>query len=99
MKRYASGIGVWVVLLAAAAAGMLAAGEEELLTVAEKSGYKATSRYRDVRSFAEWLAASAPRVRLDSLGKTAEERDIPLLILADPPVQTPEEARRSGKLV
>ena len=38
-------------------------------------------------------------VRLDELGRTTEGRPIPLMIVADPMVASPEEARASGKLV
>jgi dipeptidyl aminopeptidase/acylaminoacyl peptidase len=68
-------------------------------TVAEKSDYKATSRHADVLAFCEELAKQSPLVRLGTLGTSGEGRKLPLIILADPPVATPEEAARSGKLV
>jgi hypothetical protein len=70
-----------------------------LLTVAEKSGFKATARHAEVVAFCEALARRSPRVRLADLGTSGEGRKLPLLILADPPVSSPEEAARSGKLV
>jgi dipeptidyl aminopeptidase/acylaminoacyl peptidase len=75
------------------------ADADKLLTVAEKSSYRATAHHADVVRFCEELAKSSPRVRLGELGVTVEGRKLPLLILADPPVATPEEAVRSGKLV
>jgi dipeptidyl aminopeptidase/acylaminoacyl peptidase len=68
-------------------------------TVAEKSDYKATSRHADVLEFCEQLAKQSPVVRLGELGTSGEGRKLPLLILADPPVSTPEEAAKSKKLV
>jgi dipeptidyl-peptidase-4 len=68
-------------------------------TVAEKSDYKATSRYADVVDFCERLKKLSPLVRLGELGKSGEGRSLPLVILADPPLSTPEEAAKSGKLV
>jgi dipeptidyl aminopeptidase/acylaminoacyl peptidase len=68
-------------------------------TVAEKSDYKATSRHADVMEFCERLAKQSPVVRLGELGTSGEGRKLPLLILADPPVSTPEEAAKSKKLV
>jgi dipeptidyl-peptidase 4 len=68
-------------------------------TVAETSGYQATSRHADVVAFCEQLAKDSPVVRLAELGVSQEGRKLPLLILADPPVSTPEEAVRSKKLV
>ncbi len=68
-------------------------------TVAEKSDYQATSRHAEVVDFCERLKKLSPLVRLGELGKSGEGRTLPLLILADPPVSTPEEAAKSGKLV
>ena len=68
-------------------------------TIAEKSDYKATSRHADVVGFCEELAKNSPNVRQTNIGKSGEGRDLPMLILADPPVTTPEEATRNKKLV
>lgn len=68
-------------------------------TVAEKTDYRATSRYADVIAFVEQLARVSPLVRLDTLGVSHENRKLPLVILADPPVANAEEAARSGKPV
>jgi dipeptidyl-peptidase 4 len=69
------------------------------LTVAESSGYKATSKHAEVVEYCERLAKLAPLVRLAELGVTTEGRKLPLVILADPPIAAPEEAVRSGKLI
>ncbi len=74
-------------------------GQDDLLTVAESSGFQRTARHEEVMRLARRLADSSPRVHLDSLGTTVEGRDIPLLVIADPPVRTAEDATRSGKLV
>lgn len=75
----------------------------DLLTVAERSDWRATARYDDVVQLLDNLAAAAPKIatRAD-MGKTHEGRPIPLLILADPPVKNADEAKaaaRRGKLV
>src|SRR5438270_6914962 len=76
------------------------AAQDKILTVAEKSDYKATSRHAEVVDFCERLAKAAPNVvRLGELGTSSEGRKLPLVILADPPISTPEEAAKSGKLV
>jgi dipeptidyl-peptidase 4 len=72
---------------------------EPLRTVAESSNYQATSRYADVVAFCERLAKESTLVRLGELGVSHDGRKLPLLILADPPVSTPEEAVRSKKQV
>jgi hypothetical protein len=71
---------------------------DSLQTVAERTGFKATSRYADVEALCRALAARSPNVHLGELGRTNEGRAIPLLVLANPPVRSAEEARRSGKL-
>jgi hypothetical protein len=76
-----------------------AALPRELLTVAEASKFTATSRHAEVMDFCKRLAKLSPLVRLGELGKSGEGRELPLVILADPPVSTPEEAARSGRLV
>jgi RNA polymerase sigma factor (sigma-70 family) len=68
-------------------------------TVAETSDYQATSRHADVVAFCERLARESALVRVGELGESHEGRKLPLLVLADPPVATPEAAARSGKLV
>jgi dipeptidyl-peptidase-4 len=84
-------------------AGGAPADPRALLTVAELSDYKATARYDEVVGLLDRLAAASPLGRRASMGRSVEGREIPLLILADPPVQTPEEAARQvaerGKLV
>jgi len=75
------------------------AAEEPLLTVAEKSDFKSTSRHADVMDFCRALAQSSTVVRLGELGTSFERRPLPLLILADPPVATAAEAAKSKKLV
>jgi dipeptidyl aminopeptidase/acylaminoacyl peptidase len=76
-----------------------ASADEPLQTVAEKSNFKATARHAEVVQFCERLAKLSPLVRLGELGTSSEGRKLPLIILADPPVATPAEAARSGKLV
>jgi dipeptidyl-peptidase 4 len=90
-------IGLVAVFCAAGIAGGRA--DEPLLTVAEASNFQATSRYTQVVEFCERLAKLSPVVRLSELGTTTEGRKLPLMILADPPVSTPQEARDSHKLV
>jgi dipeptidyl-peptidase-4 len=69
------------------------------VTVAEKSDYKATSKHAEVVAFCEQLAEESPLVRLGELGASHEGRKLPLVILADPPVSSPAEAKKGGRLV
>jgi len=66
---------------------------DELQTVAEKSNYTATSRHADVTAFCDALVKRSPLVRCTTFATTTEERKLPLLILSDPPVATPQDAK------
>lgn len=71
----------------------------DLQTVAERSGFRQTARHEDVRGFLDELASRSPLVKVADLGNSEEGRAIPVAIVADPPVGTPEEARKSGKML
>lgn len=72
---------------------------EELKTPAERSEFRATARYDEVQALLKRLAARSKLAHLGELGQTVEGRSIPVLILANPPVATPQDAARSGKPV
>ncbi len=88
----------WIVALVALTAPSLTFAQQ-LQTVAESTGYKATSKHADVIAFCEAVAKRGPMAHLDYFGTTHEGRKLPLLVIADPPVHTALEAKRSGKLV
>lgn len=73
---------------------------KELFTVAEQSDFQATSKHSEVVELCERLAKASPRIKLISdAGTSGEGRKQPLLVIADPPVGTPEEARQSKKVI
>ncbi len=82
-----------------AATSRASAAGEELLTVAESSDFTRTATHAEVVVFLERLAASSRSVSLSELGRSHDGRSIPLVIIADPPVATAEEALRAGKPV
>lgn len=82
-----------------ASPGALPPPPDDLLTVAERSDYTATARLDEVNALCDRLAAASPLVRVSTLGVSVEGRPIPLLIIADPPISTPQQAARSGKPV
>jgi Zinc carboxypeptidase len=65
-------------------------------TRAEKTTYQETSRYDDVRAFIAAMAQQTGRVRVEMFGKSEEGRDLPLLVVGDPPVPGP--AGRSSRV-
>ena len=94
MMRAFSGTAILLTL----AAGVLR-GEDLPKTVAESSEYRATSKHQDVVAFCDRLVTASPLIRRSSLGTSQEGRELPLLIVADPPIANPAEAARSGKLI
>ncbi|HEU0186146.1 MAG TPA: M14 family metallopeptidase, partial [Blastocatellia bacterium] len=86
-------------LLANAPTIMPHSENDQLKSRAEQTNYEETSRYEDVTRFIGELQKRAGSLRVESFGKTEEGRDLPLMILADPPIAQPREARSSGKPV
>ena len=65
-----------------------------LQTVAEATNYRATSRHADVMSYIDKLvAASATSLSVQTMGSSAEGREIPVLVLSAEKLFTPEKAR------
>ena len=63
----------------------------DLLTVAEASGWRATARHADVIDFCEKLSGMSELVHREEMGRTREGRSLPILVIADPPVRTPDQ--------
>ena len=68
-----------------------------LLTTPELSNYEKTSSYADVIAFIDAATKGSNKVTRLSMGKSLEGKDIPVLVLANPKVSTPAEAKASGK--
>ncbi len=62
-------------------------GTSELLTVAEKSEYEATSRFQDVADFVDVCAKRADHVTRLDFGKSVESRPMISAVVADPPYE------------
>lgn len=65
-------------------------------TRAERTSFEETSTYADVRAFLDALAQQTPGVRVEMFGKSEEGRDLPLVIVGDPPASAPPP--RSSRL-
>ena len=72
---------------------------EAMITAAELSNFERTSTFAEVVSVVNALQASSPLLHRETLLTSVEGKKVPLLVLADPPVTTPEQARQSGKLL
>jgi hypothetical protein len=75
----------------------LAAQSADMRTRAEISNFDETSTYADVTRVIDGLVATSPLVHTESFGKTEEGRDLPLMVISDPKVTTPEAARKLGR--
>ncbi|MBN2489943.1 MAG: peptidase M14 [Planctomycetes bacterium] len=69
------------------------------LTRAEQTDFRETSRHADVIAFLEAVVAGQDRMELSSLGRTGEEREIPLVIVAPPGLRDPARAHAAGRMV
>ncbi len=74
-------------------------GGDKLLTIAEQSDYHKTARYAEVIDLLDRIEAQSQIMRRGELGVTSEGRSIPLAILANPPIQSAEQAKASGKAI
>lgn len=68
-------------------------------TPAEKARFERTPRYDETVAYLRRLAAAAPELRLVSLGKSPEGRDVWMVIASKDRAFTPEALRATGKPV
>jgi hypothetical protein len=71
----------------------------KLLTVAEKSEFKSTSNYSDVMSFINQLKKSSKYIRVETIAKSIEGREIPLLIIGNPLPKSPDQMTKDSRIV
>lgn len=72
--------------------------QTEMQTVAEKTNYESTSRYEDVMAFVNQLKTSK-FVRVETIARTIEGRDIPLLIVGNPLPKSPKDLVNDKRVV
>jgi hypothetical protein len=91
--------GLVVLLIGFGLTSGLAQTPKPPLTVAEETNYAATSRYADVMNFIREMQKQSPLLRLETLCRSAEGRDIPLLVIGSPVPVSPIEPRAAKKAV
>ena len=74
-------------------------GQHSLLTVAESSDFQSTSNYNDVMSFIEKLKKSSKYVRVESIARSIEGRDVPLLVIGRPLPKSPAQLVNDKRIV
>lgn len=70
-----------------------------LLTVAESSNYESTSRYSDVINFINSLKKTSKYLRTEKLAVSTEGREIPLMIIGNPPPKSPADLKNDKRIV
>src|SRR5688500_11431867 len=71
--------------------------DDPWVTPAEKSGFVTTPSYDETVAWLRRLAAAAPQLRLVSLGKSGEGRELWMVVATAEGAGTPEELRRNGR--
>jgi hypothetical protein len=74
-------------------------GQPKFQTVAEKSDFKSTSDYNDVKTFIDQLKRSSEYIRTENIATSAEGREVPLLIIGNPLPKAPEGLVKDKRLV
>lgn len=73
--------------------------QDKPLTMAEASKFTATSRYTDVMDFVRELQRRSLRLRVETLGMSAEGRKIPLLVIGNPVPSSPQDLVYDDRMV
>ena len=73
--------------------------DESMMTVPERTAYTRTSTHAEVLKTIENLTRDSDLVHQETMLTTQDGRHIPLLIVANPPVEDPGQARASTKPV
>jgi murein tripeptide amidase MpaA len=89
-------VGALVIVISS---GIYAEGQGKLLTRAESTDYTSTSLYSDVMVFISQLKKSSENLTVETIARSTEGRDIPLLIIGRPLPGSPEELLNDTRVV
>ena len=89
----------WLLLAHPLWAGETPTTEASPLTVAEKSGFRATSRSAEVIEFINTIAHQADHVRSFEFGRTVEDRSLMCTVVTQPPVREASALANDPRLV
>lgn len=73
--------------------------KDKFLTLAEKSNFESTSRHTDVMEFFKSLKKISPSIRIESMGKSTNGLEMPLIILAKPLPKSINEIKKDKRIV
>ena len=78
---------------------VFASSKQKILTTAEKTNYESTSRYSDVMGFFKQLKKNSPNnIRIETLAKSIEGRDVPLIIMGNPLPKSPKNLIKDKRI-
>jgi hypothetical protein len=69
---------------------------EALITVPEKTNYQSTSTHEDIMRFIEYLKSNSSKVHVEIIGNSNQGKAIPLVVLSETGIKSPEEAKAKG---
>lgn len=69
----------------------------QMITQAELSNYERTSTFAEVVSVLDALQRNSQLIHRETLLITEDGKDVPILVLANPAISSPEQAKASGK--
>ena len=76
---------------------LIAAANNPWITATEKSGFRTTPNYNETMSWFKKLAAASPLINMVSIGKSAEGRDIFMVVASTEKIITPAALKNSRK--
>lgn len=82
-----------------ASRALMVKADDPWVTPSEVTAFRTTPRYDETFAYLRRLVAAAPQLKMVSLGKSPEGRDIWMVIASKERAFTPEALRRSGKPV
>ncbi|MDQ2824955.1 MAG: M14 family metallopeptidase [Verrucomicrobiota bacterium] len=76
---------------------LVVAKTDPWITPSEKNDFRATPSYDEMTAWLKKLVAAAPQLKMISLGKSPEGRDVWMIVASREKQFTPEELRKNGK--
>jgi hypothetical protein len=74
-------------------------GQAKFQTVAENSDFKSTANYEEVTAFISQLKKESRYIRVETIARTTEGRDVPLLVIGNPLPKSPSALKNDGRIV
>ena len=82
------------------AANIFALSKQKILTTAERTNFESTSRYSEVVEFFKQLKKIYPNsIRIESIAKSIEGRDVPLIIVGKPLPRSLKDLTKDKRII